>query len=72
MVMSGLVFTLMALYTLIALFALFMTYLEQRQTQNTNIFLNALSFLACLFWPLTLFIVALTMMMMRRRRPATA
>jgi len=48
------------LYALIAVFALFMTHQEQRQTQNTSLFWGSLSVLACLFWPVVVMAVAIT------------
>lgn len=47
-----------AAYFLIALFALVMTYDEQKQTGDRGLMLKALSFLACLMWPLTFATVA--------------
>jgi len=43
-----------AAYLFVVLFALIMTYDEQKRTGGRGIGLKILSFLACLFWPITL------------------
>jgi hypothetical protein len=68
MFITGFVVILLAFYLLIAIFALTMTYLERRQASNTNPFLTALSFLACLFWPVT---VMLAVIVLQRKTQAT-
>lgn len=47
----------LALYLLVATFALSMTYYEQVNTENSSPVFNALGFLACVFWPVTLLTV---------------
>lgn len=42
------------LYLLVATFAVMMTYYEQVRTQNHDPLYNALGFVACLLWPVTL------------------
>lgn len=42
-----------AIYLAIAVFALVMTYDEQQKVKMNGTILKALSFLACLFWPVT-------------------
>lgn len=57
------------LYLLIAGFAALMTYYEQVRTQNRDRLFNALGFLACLLWPVTLVAVtvaAQTQLLMSR------
>jgi uncharacterized protein involved in cysteine biosynthesis len=49
---------IMTIYTLIASFALQMTYSEQCATNNTSTICNVLSVIACVFWPLTMLTVA--------------
>jgi len=51
--------SLLTLYLLVAGFALFMTYDEQRKTKNDNPLFIAASFLACLFWPVTVLSVVI-------------
>lgn len=58
MLIYAFVATLLILYTLIAAFALQMTYYEQCKTNNQSIFYCVLSFIACVLWPITLLTVA--------------
>ncbi len=45
-------------YLIIALFAIFMTFAEQKQTGNRSLLLKSLGFLACVLWPITFLVVA--------------
>ena len=69
MLLSGLTVVLALLYTLIAGFALVMTFAERARTGQKNPFYTALSVLACAAWPVTLMIVAITAQLYPR--PAT-
>lgn len=51
---------LSAIYLSIASFAFLMSYDEQKANKIEGVMPKALSFLACLFWPVTLFAVFLT------------
>lgn len=58
-----------AIYLFIALCTLLMTYDEYlRNKKKPDILIAALSFVACLFWPITLLLVA--MMVTTQRRDA--
>lgn len=48
-----------SIYVSVALLAAMMTYSEQHQGHSRSPVLNALGFLACAFWPLTLVTVAI-------------
>lgn len=52
--------TLAAVYSIIALFALLMTYDEQQKIHMKGKVVKTLSFIACLFWPVTVLTVLLT------------
>jgi hypothetical protein len=43
-----------AIYVIIAVFAVAMTYDEQQRTGGRSLVMRILGFLACLFWPFTL------------------
>lgn len=58
MLIYAFVTTAMTLYLLVAMFALYMTYDEQCKAGNNNPLCGILSFLACLFWPVTVLTVA--------------
>lgn len=47
-----------ASYLIIASFALFMTFEEQKQTGDRSLLLKMLGFLACMLWPITFLTVA--------------
>ncbi len=67
MLITSLTVMLMVLYTLIAGFALFMTYDERKRTGRVSAFYTVLSVLACLVWPLTVVVVAVTALALQRR-----
>ncbi len=67
MLITSLTIMLLVLYTLIAGFALFMTYDERKRTGKVGIFFTVLSVIACLLWPLTVVIVAVTALALQRR-----
>lgn len=46
-------------YLIIALFAIFMTSIERKQTGNRGFVLTMLGFLACVVWPITFVTVAI-------------
>lgn len=46
-----------ALYVVITIFAIVMSYNEQRRTGNKSFLFNALSFVACVIWPATIAII---------------
>lgn len=60
----------LTLYMLVVVFALLMTFDEHRRSENANPFYNALSFVACLFWPVTLLAVAVVVQ--RKAKAPTA
>lgn len=53
-------------YGMVALFALYMTHLEQRRQSQKSPTLSLVSYTLCVLWPL----VVLAMMVVVRRRPA--
>jgi heme/copper-type cytochrome/quinol oxidase subunit 2 len=57
--------TLAVIYSIIALFALLMTYDEQQKINMKGAVIKTLSFIACLFWPV---IVLFAIFMMQRAR----
>lgn len=67
MLITSLTVMILMLYTLIAGFALFMTYHERKSTGNTSVFYTVLSSVACLAWPVTVVVVALTALALQRR-----
>ena len=52
--------SVMVIYCMIALTALFLTYGEQQKKHITGAVVKALGFMACVFWPVTLLTVLLT------------
>lgn len=73
MLITSLTVMMMVLYTLIAGFALFMTYEERSRSGKTSPFYTALSVLACAVWPVTVVVVAITALALQRRAtPAPA
>lgn len=58
MLTSILIMAILTVYALIAAFALQMTYCEQCETNNNSAICKVLSFLACVFWPVTVLTVA--------------
>ena len=62
MLMYAFAAILLTIYLLTAGFALYMTYDEQRKTHSSNPLLNLVSFVACIAWPVSLVIVALTVL----------
>lgn len=72
MLVYGFAVMLVALYTLIAGFALFMTYDERRKTDNNSPLWTALSVVACVFWPVTVVAVAVVALAMQRKTPVKA
>lgn len=72
MLVYGLAVMLVALYTLIAGFALFMTYDERRKTDTKSPLWTALSVVACVFWPVTVVAVAVVAVAMQRKTPVKA
>lgn len=72
MLVYGFAVMLVALYTLIAGFALFMSYDERRKTNNKNPLWTALSVVACVVWPVTVVVVAIVAVAMQRKTPIKA
>ncbi len=67
MLITSLTIMLLVLYTLIAGFALFMTYDERQRRGNVSAFFTALSTIACLAWPVTVVVVAIAALALQRR-----
>ena len=71
MLLTSLTIAVAVLYALIAGFALFMTYDERKRAGTITPFYTALSVVACLAWPVTVVVVAVTALVLQRR-PAPA
>ncbi len=67
MLITSLIVLGAVLYTLIAIFALLMTYAERARSGARHPFFVLLSTLACAAWPVTVVVVALTAVAMQRR-----
>lgn len=72
MLVYGFAAMLVALYALIAGFALFMTYDEWCKTNERKPMWTALSVVACVVWPLTVLVAAVAAVTMQRKSPTVA
>lgn len=73
MLITGLIVIGAVFYTLIAGFALFMTYAERSRAGSIHPLYTALSVVACAAWPVTVILTAIAAVAMQRRpMPATA
>lgn len=64
--MTFVAMTGLAFYVVIALFSLYMTYQERRWNQQVDPVYGSLGYVLCVFWPVTVVLFALTMMLQRR------